>query len=349
MIRTPDATKLFAALEPPWLGELADQAYALRREHDLARALASPRGRLAADRSAVPGRLRQRRQFARRVAVAGALSVTLAAGLTLAEVFSAGETGTGNGPVGLLPAATVANATELGDRAARAVENDPAPRPTQWMYLKTLLRTFPPAANQTKEFWKRVDGERVATSNGGALVFHRGRKFPFLAPRIPADPDKALAFFREEVAKLSYTSGEGRTKPRSSRLENEAVFGMIQQTLRTEPLSPEVQAVLYRTLPKIPGVELVHDIKDVSGRPGIAFGMTAFGRAAFGAIRSEIVLDARTFRYLGSQSVAMTDLPAKSLGDNSPDTAFPGAKAGSVLDGDATLARSIVDRPGERG
>jgi len=77
MTATPDPAKLFAALEPARLGELADQAYARRRGHDLGRVLASPQGRLAADRVAVPVRHRRARRLV--VGVAAGLAVVVAA------------------------------------------------------------------------------------------------------------------------------------------------------------------------------------------------------------------------------------------------------------------------------
>jgi hypothetical protein len=77
MTPTPDPVKLFAALEPAWLGELADVAYARRREHDLARALASPRRRLATDRATVPTWHRPRRA-AVGAAVAGIVMAAVA-------------------------------------------------------------------------------------------------------------------------------------------------------------------------------------------------------------------------------------------------------------------------------
>jgi hypothetical protein len=75
MTPTPDPAKLFVALEPERLGELAEQAYVRRREHDLARALASPRGRLAADRATVPTRRRRSRRLAAGLAAAIAMAV----------------------------------------------------------------------------------------------------------------------------------------------------------------------------------------------------------------------------------------------------------------------------------
>ncbi len=75
MTPTPDPAKLFAALAPARLGELTDQAYARRREHDLARALASPQGRPATDRPAVPGGHRRHRRLVAGAAAAIAMAV----------------------------------------------------------------------------------------------------------------------------------------------------------------------------------------------------------------------------------------------------------------------------------
>ncbi|HZD70932.1 MAG TPA: hypothetical protein VFA45_19155, partial [Actinomycetes bacterium] len=93
-----------------------------------------------------------------------------------------------------------------------------------------------------------------------------------------------------------------------------------------------------------------HDVRDATGRAGVAFAI------ANGSIRSQIILDARTFRYLAWQTVAGKDLPAEELklppGRNTDGAKgkreFPGATAGSVLDSAVTLAKSVVDNAGER-
>jgi hypothetical protein len=69
------------------------------------------------------------------------------------------------------------------------------------------------------------------------------------------------------------------------------------------------------------------------------------------------VLDAKTFRYLGSQLVAVQDLPAtpvelppgKSDKEGKGATGFAGAKAGSVIDALAIVETSLVDEAGARG
>jgi hypothetical protein len=67
------------------------------------------------------------------------------------------------------------------------------------------------------------------------------------------------------------------------------------------------QVTLYRALARIPGITVRHGVTDIAGRPGVAFAM------ANGSTSSQIILDARTYRYLGWQTVADRDLPPQPL------------------------------------
>jgi hypothetical protein len=303
-------------------------------------------------------RLRPRRRLAWRLATAAALSVVIAGGLTLSQVVNVGEPG---GGVAVLPAPAIANAAELGNLAAKAVQNDPVPGPDQWNYVK--IRFVP--AGATEEHWYRVDGKKVAIDYGeGGLHVADGGKFGWYGPGIPDDPDQALAFFRAEVTKRAggetrrwravQEAVEGKAARQGSltvRKLDDAVFNAINDTLRIEPLEPKVRATLYHTLALLPGITVRPDVTDALGRPGVAFALPG------GPTRQEIVLDAKTFRYLGSQLVAVQDLPAtpvelppgKSDKDGKGATGFAGAKAGSVIDALAIVETSLVDEAGARG
>ncbi|GAA3617937.1 hypothetical protein GCM10022419_124290 [Nonomuraea rosea] len=76
---------------------------------------------------------------------------------------------------GMAPVASVA---ELGERAARAAENDatPAPDPAQWLYTKELQLTGVEGdvdrdRRDTWERWTSVDGKRSAWYQNGKLMF----------------------------------------------------------------------------------------------------------------------------------------------------------------------------------
>jgi hypothetical protein len=125
-------------------------------------------------------------------------------------------------------------------------------------------------------------------------------------------------------------------------------FSAIGDAVRLEPLSPRALSTLYRTLPLIRGVTVQQDARDALGRPGVAFALVT------GSIRREIILDADTYEYLGSRSVAAKDIPAAHA-EAPPGRRAKGAvvtpamKAGDVLDAASTLTRSVVDEPGARG
>jgi hypothetical protein len=101
-----------------------------------------------------------------------------------------------------------------------------------------------------------------------------------------------------------------------------STFGRIQQILDDDKLIPsETTAALYRALGKIPGVTIVRGIKDFAGRPGIAVTRIEDGN------RIEIILDRKTYRYLGTRF----------------------EQGGKVRNDSADLGAHVVNQPGQRG
>jgi hypothetical protein len=175
MTPTPDPAKLFAALEPAWLGELADQAYARRREQDLARALASPQG-LAADRATVPTRRRRHRRLA--AGAAAAIAMAVAAMVAVPDAPSA--------PTGRRPL----NAP---------VTPPPNPRGFLLVSAKMALR----APDSSGRYWytrqRRADAEIVAEGvPGDGLQPPDGSRVP------PQQPDR----WHGRVARLLHVHTE---------------------------------------------------------------------------------------------------------------------------------------------
>jgi hypothetical protein len=126
-----------------------------------------------------------------RGALAGALGLAIVAGLVVVENV--------DGPhphgTGVLPSVQIANAQDLGDRAARAVEHQPyrKPRPDQWIYLKIQghegdMNTWWNGVSDkltTSERWTRVgDGALGFVSNGKFTVSAGGHR----ADATPDDP-----------------------------------------------------------------------------------------------------------------------------------------------------------------
>ena len=91
-----------------------------------------------------------------------------------------------------------------------------------------------------------------------------------------------------------------------------------------------MRAALFETMSTIPGVDLVRDEKDALGRRGIALARADDDPRDSG--RLEIILDPRTYRYLGSKSVVI----------------WEGDVASTEIDLTALLATAVVDKPFQR-
>ncbi|MEV4116064.1 CU044_5270 family protein [Nonomuraea sp. NPDC049695] len=255
-------------------------------------------------------------RFGRRIAVAAALALVVGvAAVTL-----------GDRP----DMAPVAGVAELGERAAGAAENDPAPapRPTQWLYTKELqmdgVEGDPDRdRNATWERWTSVDGRRSAWYQDGRLMFQDSAVMdPAELAEPPVTPAGVIA--RIEAAILD----EDRRGPGelNGHVPPQILFMEINQLITDQWLAPEVRAALFRGLPAIKGITMTRDVPVADGRRGVAFSLIGPGA------RNSLVLDPRSFRYLGTNSTQL------QTGDG---------KAGTV-NLTAQLEARIVDQPGRR-
>ena len=251
----------------------------------------------------------------------------------------------------------LANAAELGDRAAEATAARPDlnPRPHQWIYLETrratATSTMPYAAvgagRVTTRFWQRIDAKRFAYEYRGRLHQMRNYQLSSVFPvptfayvrRLPTDPQALLA-------RLYAPFSPGGERPygrvRLSREEqHRAVFGLAADLLRDNLVPPGVQAAIYRALPRIPGVQLQRDAVDAAGRHGVAF-----ARVHDGHVRAEIILDPQTYQYLGWRQIVVKDFVPNGTVNGKRVTLH--VAPGTVFDWTARTAAAIVDRPGQR-
>ncbi|MGP4095476.1 CU044_5270 family protein [Nonomuraea sp. KM90] len=212
---------------------------------------------------------------------------------------------------------------ELAAAAVERQSTPPRPARDQWVYTRQLTdfalkpddsggRSAEVRGKVTVEEWWKFDGKEKATSvqggklrrsrilgpgeqprhpdprfNGGAIggpgVVNRtpNKLYDYVAG-LPIDPDSLLARIRKDY----------RDKGRDV-----TTFGVIAMLFRENQLIPaKTNAALYRALAKIPGVR-VQDATDYAGRHGIG---VVFGNQL-------IVLDSRTYRYLGDKRQALLD------------------------------------------
>lgn len=291
-------------------------------------------------------RLRLPRMGTRLLAV-GALAVTIAAGVTVVQSLG-GTDGQGRPKpvVPGIPAGPVANAAEALDRAAAAADARPftAPRPDQWTYIENKntvpaggpggLATGGPLKTSVERLWRRADGKQSAWMDDGKLQVQTEpgplmppSDYPTLAA-LPTEPEALLRWAYKEMGGLGGGTDEGRWT---------MAFSLFNTILRNSVLPARVEAAIYRTMKTIPGVTLVHGAVDVAGRPALAV-----GRVQEGWLRIEVLLDRKTYRYLGERSVAIKNHTSRGL-DGSLHV-----KRGTVQIYVARVTAGIVDKPGQR-
>lgn len=193
--------------------------------------------------------------------------------------------------------------------AAAAVLNElasvaalqPAPAPatvpgyrytkTDEIYLNTMVArdgtTIAVLAPKTRTIWIAPDGSgrireivgeviylseraRSAWQGAGSPPFARalnrdfgpqGLSFEDLS-RLPTDPNALATVVRERAE-------------RASPPLHDQMFVVVGDLLRQQTAPPQVRAALYRVAARIPGVELVGQVRDRAGRQGIAVAMTS--------------------------------------------------------------------------
>ncbi|MBP0454310.1 CU044_5270 family protein [Kitasatospora sp. RG8] len=290
----------------------------------------------------------------------------LAGGLALAMVLSGGGGDgspkqeqqqaqgrtTGGTTLDAAPVAAVQLLTQAADTAAG--KPDPKPGKKQFVYVESLvafagvnLATGESSVEKPhrRQIWLSVDGSQwgVLKEEGRGKASDPGNRKPGdtrPAPRtdggewvdpttkpalngptyeylttLPTDPDALLKKIYAE------TKGQGRTP-------DQEAFTTIGDLLREQLAPPAVSAALYRAAAKIPGVSVVDDSVDASGRHGVAVAHVD------GGVRSEWIFDPKTHEFLGERLVV--------VGEGS-DLGKPGTVAGHS----AVLGRAVTDQPGE--
>jgi hypothetical protein len=280
-----------------------------------------------------------------RLVAVGALATAIAAGVTIVQTSGGtDEKGRPRPVVPGLPAGPVANAAEALERAATAAESRAftPPRPDQWIYTESRRRNSVkpggvalggPYRTVVVRHWKSADGKRMASSVDGAKLTFVGMMpgsmppgdYPSLAA-LPTDPDALLRWVYKDMGGLGSTA-EGRY---------ETAYGMLTAILRDNVLPPKQEAATYRALKMIPGVTLVEKV-DAAGRPAIGL-----GRVAEGWVHKEVLLDPKTYTYLGERIITIKDHRIDGLDLKAT------IKKGTLQLLEVRLNAGIVDQAGQR-
>ncbi|MFT2017922.1 CU044_5270 family protein [Streptomyces sp. 796.1] len=135
---------------------------------------------------------------------------------------------------------------------------------------------------------------------------------------LPTDPDALLT--------AVYAQNTGVDKNLNPDQE---AFQTIGDALRESLIPPRIGAALYKAAAKIPGVNVVDDAVDASGRHGVAVSQDRGNR------RTEWIFDKEKLTYLGERTVLIND-----------DSA--GGKAGRIIVSTAVTERAVVDKAGQK-
>jgi hypothetical protein len=263
---------------------------------------------LSSERPVVsPARNRFRRlRPAWRLAIAVPLTLALAAGVTIA-VLPSGQ-----------PALTV---QLLADRAAAAALASPPVSAGQWVYVQSEdTRPFPLRAGAhpvVQDGWMTADG----TLNYGAGIIG-DPIYPYnKLGSLPRDPAKLDAYFVSQDPVKTDNKGVVEFSNIDSML-----FGMV--------LPPWLEAEMYHALALVPGIRVKDQVKDISGRAGVAFVLPPTKQSE----QLEIILDASDYHLLAQGSWGDPSQPSSlhetailkeylvaELGSTQPSTAPPSA------------------------
>jgi hypothetical protein len=118
---------------------------------------------------------------------------------------------------------------------------------------------------------------------------------------------------------------------------DQAAFARVATVVRGSLDAPAVLGAVFQAAAMIPGVPVLDDAVDRTGRHGVAVVLTD------DELRQMLIFDATTYQYLGSRTVTVANVSRFGSG-----TVFsPPLRAGTELSSDAILRHGIVDRPGQ--
>jgi hypothetical protein len=114
-------------------------------------------------------------------------------------------------------------------------------------------------------------------------------------------------------------------------------FQIIDVFMRDSALPPKLRAAMYGALAKIPGVRYEAKAVDIQGRPGVTL-----YRIEEGYLRSEIIVNPKTYEYMGFRFIAIKDHVTQGT-DRDLHT-----KKGQILGRGGLIKAAIVNGPGQR-
>lgn len=255
------------------------------------------------------------------VAVAAAAAVAVGIGTVAVATGDHQTPGTANqaagtGPIAPRGGADPAVAQLLGRVSLVAGSTTLVPRGDQFIYTRWRSKIRPVGrsgrpdqlpTDATGEYWDSVDGSRpnwsVSVERLGHMESTRipvdpdpgldAPTYKFLTT-LPTDPDRLLALIRQSRKAVV---GQGKTVDL-----DQSVFETIGTLIHRALLPPGLAAALYRAAAKIPGVRIVRDTVDATGRHGIGVFRSSRRVATPGEAYAMMwIFDPRTYEFRGER------------------------------------------------
>jgi hypothetical protein len=214
----------------------------------------------------------------------------------------------------------------LADRAAAEALTQPNLSAGQWIYQVQEWSTHLPGPQRPgangihmQSGWMTADG--TITYGGAGIIGNP--IFPYdKIGSLPRDPAKLNTYFRSQ-------------DPVKSDNNSSVEFGQIREMLFGMVPPPWLEAEMFHALALIPMVRVQDHVKDIAGRPGVAFVLPPTKQSE----KQEIILDASDYRLLGdgtwtNPSTASPDVETAILKE------YPVAELGST--------QQAVARPSKR-
>jgi hypothetical protein len=127
---------------------------------------------------------------------------------------------------------------------------------------------------------------------------------------------------------------KNKPRPPTAEERDSRAFELISLWMRDAVLPPRTEAAMYGAAAAIPGVRYEARAADLGRRPGVTL-----YRVADGYLRSEIIVDPKTYSYLGFRAIAVQDHREEGLRP---------VKRGQIIGWGSLMTATFVTKPGAR-
>ncbi|WP_157530122.1 CU044_5270 family protein [Microtetraspora niveoalba] len=259
----------------------------------------------------------------RRVSLVGAMAVMLTGGIIVTQVSLGGSDPR---TTGYLVGAPPADAKVLLTLAARAAVGRPDMVPARGQYV--LTKTLAQNSLYTKDESGRMVYTKVLVSQERWEAADVGKPWLSRSQNLSATGPAPRKYWDRGVEDIVSEPGACPGQPAYARLgawptdpaqvrakivadtgeDPLRVWRSLQDLVRESVVRPSLAAALYQVAAELDGIVLIGEAVDAAGRPGLAVAMDEGD-----GIRSELIFDRTTYRYLGERTVNTRDRKVKMI------------------------------------